>query len=137
MNLSLLVCHMRFNQGDNTLYHVLDWHGFKMCGIYACFNLQERGTLFVGHGADVYEGMVVGEHNRENDLMVNITREKHLTNVRASGSDENIILTPPRTFTLEQAIDLINDDEQVEITPKTIRLRKRLLSENDRKRGAR
>lgn len=102
---------------------------------YACFSLQERGTLFVNPGEEVYEGMIVGEHNRDNDLIVNVTREKHLTNVRASGSDENIILTPPRTFTLEQAIDFINDDEVVEITPTNIRLRKRLMKEHERKRA--
>ena len=101
---------------------------------YACFNIQERGTLFTSPGQEVYEGMIVGEHNRDNDLIVNVTREKHLTNVRASGSDENIILVPPRSFTLEQAIDFLNDDEVVEITPKSIRLRKRFLSENERKR---
>jgi GTP-binding protein len=101
---------------------------------YACFNIQDRGSLFTAPGAEVYEGMVVGEHNRDNDLIVNVTREKHLTNLRASGSDENIILVPPRAFTLEQAIDFLNDDEVAEITPKSIRLRKRFLSENERKR---
>ncbi len=103
---------------------------------YATFSLQERGTLFVVPGDEVYEGMVVGEQNRENDLIVNVTREKHLTNVRASGSDENIILTPPRIFTLETAIDYINDDEVVEITPKSIRLRKKFLKEHERKRAS-
>ncbi|MBS0616505.1 MAG: translational GTPase TypA [Verrucomicrobia bacterium] len=102
---------------------------------YACFNLQDRGTLFVGPGIDVYEGMVVGENSRDNDLIINVTKEKQLTNIRAAGSDENVILTPPRQFTLEQAIDFINEDEVVEITPKSLRLRKRLLSENERKRG--
>lgn len=101
---------------------------------YACFSIQERGSLFVGPGDEVYEGMVVGENSRDNDLVVNVVRGKQLTNVRASGSDENIILTPPRTFTLEQAIDFIQDDELVEVTPHFIRLRKRHLSENDRKR---
>ncbi len=101
---------------------------------YASFSLQERGTLFNGPGDDVYEGMIVGEHNRDNDLVVNITRAKQLTNVRASGSDENIILVPPRTFTLEQAIDFIQDDELVEVTPRFIRLRKRYLLEHERKR---
>lgn len=104
---------------------------------YAAFQLQERGTLFVGPGDEVYEGMVVGEHARDNDLIVNIAKEKQLTNVRASGCDENIILTPPRKFTLEQAIDYIQDDELVEVTPQFIRLRKRQLSENDRKRAGR
>jgi len=101
---------------------------------YACFSIQERGTLFVGAGDEVYEGMVVGENSRDNDLVVNVVRGKQLTNVRASGSDENIILTPPRTFTLEQAIDFIQDDELVEVTPHFIRLRKRHLAENERKR---
>ncbi len=102
---------------------------------YACFNLQDRGTLFVGPGTEVYEGMIVGENTRDNDLVINVTKEKQLTNIRAAGSDENVILTPPRQFTLEQAIDFINEDEVVEITPKSLRLRKRLLSENERKRG--
>ena len=101
---------------------------------YACFSVQDRGSLFVGPGDEVYEGMVVGEHSRDNDLIVNVTRGKPLTNVRASGNDENIILTPPREFTLEQAIDYIEDDEQIEVTPHFIRLRKRYLMENDRKR---
>lgn len=101
---------------------------------YACFGLQDRGVLFVSPGDEVYEGMVVGEHNRDNDLIVNITKGKQLTNVRASGSDENIILTPPRKFTLEQAIDYIQDDELIEVTPASIRMRKRYLTENERKR---
>lgn len=101
---------------------------------YASFSIQERGTLFVNPGDEVYEGMIVGEHNRENDLIVNVVKGKQLTNVRASGSDENIILTPPRTFTLEQAIDFVQDDELVEVTPHFIRLRKRYLNENERKR---
>ena len=101
---------------------------------YACFSVQDRGSLFVGPGDEVYEGMVVGENSRDNDLVVNVTRGKQLTNVRASGSDENIILTPPRKFTLEQAIDFIQDDELIEVTPNFIRLRKRFLAENERKR---
>ena len=101
---------------------------------YAMFNLQDRGTIFVVPTQEVYEGMIVGEHNRDNDLIVNITREKQLTNIRASGSDENVILTPPRRFTLEQAIDFIQDDELIEVTPTSIRLRKRHLSEVERKR---
>lgn len=100
---------------------------------YACFNLQSRGTIFVKPGDDVYEGMVVGKNSRDNDLVVNITREKQLTNVRASGSDESLILTPPTVLTLEQAIDFIQDDEFVEVTPKNIRLRKKVLSETQRK----
>lgn len=101
---------------------------------YACFNLQDRGTLFTSPGDDVYEGMIVGENSRDNDLIVNVTKGKQLTNVRASGSDENIILTPARKFTLEQAIDYIQDDELIEITPDAIRMRKRFLTENERKR---
>ncbi len=101
---------------------------------YACFSVQERGFLFVEPGDEVYEGMVVGENSRENDLVVNVTRGKQLTNVRAAGSDENIILVPPRKFTLEQAIDFIQDDELIEVTPHFIRLRKRYLTENERKR---
>ncbi len=104
---------------------------------YALFNLQERGSLFVKPGDEVYEGMVVGEHARDNDLVVNATKAKQLTNVRAAGSDENIILTPPRKFTLEQAIDYLADDELVEVTPNFIRLRKVYLTENERKRQSR
>jgi len=102
---------------------------------YASFALQDRGSLFVSPGEEVYEGMIIGENSRDNDMIVNITKEKKLTNMRASGSDENIILTPPRKFTLETAIDFINEDEVVEITPKSIRLRKRHLKEQDRKRA--
>ena len=101
---------------------------------YACFNLQDRGVLFVTPGDDVYEGMIVGENSRDNDLIVNVTKGKQLTNVRASGSDENIILIPPRRFTLEQAIDYIQEDELIEVTPEAIRMRKRYLTENERKR---
>lgn len=101
---------------------------------YACFNLQDRGVLFVGPSDEVYEGMVVGENSRENDLVVNVTKGKQLTNVRAAGSDENIILIPPRKFTLEQAIDYIQDDELIEVTPTSVRMRKRYLTENERKR---
>jgi len=101
---------------------------------YAMFGLQERGSLFVKPGDEVYEGMIVGEHSRENDMVVNATKAKQLTNVRAAGSDENILLTPPRKFTLEQAIDYIADDELVEVTPNFIRLRKMYLTEHERKR---
>lgn len=104
---------------------------------YACFNLQERGTLFVGPGEDVYEGMVVGENSRDNDLVVNITKGKQLTNVRASGSDEMIQLTPHKKFTLEQFIDYLDEDELLEITPNILRLRKIHLKETDRKRNSR
>lgn len=101
---------------------------------YSLFNLQDRGTMFASPGDDIYEGMVVGENSRDNDLLINVVKGKQLTNVRASGSDENIILIPPRRFTLEQAIDYIQDDELIEVTPDTIRMRKRFLTEQERKR---
>lgn len=104
---------------------------------YACFNIQERGVLFTSPGEDVYEGMIVGEHCRDNDLVVNVTKGKQLTNVRASGSDENIILIPARRFTLEQAIEYIQDDELIEVTPDCVRMRKRFLTENERKQKGR
>ena len=104
---------------------------------YALFNLQERGRLFIGPNVEVYEGMIVGLHNRDNDLVVNPTKAKQLTNIRASGSDENIILTPPVTHSLEQAMEFIEDDELVEVTPAHIRLRKKYLTENERKRHSR
>ena len=104
---------------------------------YALFSLQERGRLFIGPGEDVYEGMIIGIHSRDNDLVVNPLRGKQLTNIRAAGSDENILLTTPIQLTLERAIEFIDDDELVEVTPHHIRLRKRHLKENDRKRAQR
>ena len=104
---------------------------------YALFSLQERGRLFVGPGEDLYEGMIIGIHSRDNDLVVNPLRGKQLTNMRASGSDENVLLTPPIQLTLERAIEFIDDDELVEVTPHHIRLRKRYLKENDRKKAQR
>ena len=104
---------------------------------YALWMLQARGKLFIPPQTEVYEGMVVGLHSRGNDLVVNVTREKQLTNVRASGTDENINLTPHQKFSLEQALDFIEDDELVEITPEHIRLRKRFLKEHERKRASR
>ena len=104
---------------------------------YALFNLQDRGRLFIGPNVDVYEGMIVGLHSRGNDLVVNPTKAKQLTNIRAAGSDENIMLTPPITHSLEQALEFIGPDELVEVTPKSIRLRKRLLRENERRRAGR
>ena len=104
---------------------------------YALFNLQERGRLFIGHATDVYEGMVIGIHARGNDLSVNPLKAKQLTNIRAAGSDENILLTPPVRLTLEYALEFIDDDELVEVTPKSIRIRKKLLREHDRKRASR
>jgi GTP-binding protein len=103
---------------------------------YAIANLQERGEIFIEPGAHVYEGMVIGENARASDMDVNVTKEKKQTNMRASSADEAIRLIPPRLLGLEQAIEFINDDELVEITPKGIRLRKRILAANQRpKRG--
>jgi len=104
---------------------------------YALFNLQERGRLFVEHAQPVYEGMLVGIHTRDNDLVVNPLKAKQLNNIRAAGTDENLILTPPIRMTLEQALEFIDDDELVEVTPQNIRLRKKLLLEQDRKRAMR
>jgi GTP-binding protein len=104
---------------------------------YALYNLQERGELFVGPGVDVYEGMIIGENSRDNDLDVNAVREKKLTNMRSSTADEAIRLVPFRTLNLEQAIEFIADDEFVEVTPKSLRLRKKILQSNRRpKRNA-
>jgi GTP-binding protein len=104
---------------------------------YALFNLQERGRLFVGPGEKLYEGMIIGIHNRDNDLVVNPIRTKKLTNIRAAGKDDAILLTPPIQLTLEYAVEFIADDELVEVTPASIRIRKRFLKEQERKRAAR
>jgi GTP-binding protein len=104
---------------------------------YSLFNLQERGRLFIGHGDRVYEGQVIGIHTRDNDLVVNPLKGKKLTNMRAAGKDENVILTPPIRFSLEQAMEFIDDDELVEITPSNIRLRKRFLKEQERRKAER
>ncbi len=101
---------------------------------YAIFNLQDRGTMFIGHQTKVYGGMVVGEHSRDNDLEINVLKGKQLTNVRASGTDEAVKLTPPRRMSLEEMMAYINEDELLEVTPKNLRLRKRYLSAIDRKR---
>ena len=143
-------------QGTGLLYNVFDHYapvkkgdfGQRINGVliangagkalaYALFNLQDRGRLFIDPGQDVYEGMVIGIHSRDNDLVVNALKAKQLTNIRAAGSDENILLTPPVRMSLEQALEFIDDDELVEVTPNHIRLRKKLLSENDRKRASR
>jgi GTP-binding protein len=142
--------------GTGLLYHVFDRYGPAKTGDigarkngvlianatgkalgYALFNLQERGRLFIGPGEEVYEGQVVGIHARANDLVVNPLKAKQLTNIRAAGSDENILLTPPMHYTLERALEFIEDDELVEVTPHHIRLRKRHLKEQDRKRAGR
>jgi GTP-binding protein len=101
---------------------------------YSLHNLQDRGRFFVDPGESVYEGQVIGEHSRSGDLVVNITRTKKLTNIRASGSDEKMRIAPAIKFSLEEALEYIQSDEYVEVTPKSIRLRKILLSESDRKR---
>jgi GTP-binding protein len=102
---------------------------------FSIFNLQERGKMIISPQTEVYEGMVIGIHSRDNDLIVNVTKEKKLTNIRAAGKDENILLVPPILFTLEQALEFIEDDELVEITPNFIRIRKRYLKENERKKS--
>ncbi|SBT19241.1 GTP-binding protein TypA/BipA [Marinomonas gallaica] len=104
---------------------------------YALFNLQSRGRMFLGHAVEVYEGQVIGIHSRDNDLSINPVKGKQLTNVRASGTDEALTLTPPIRHTLEQALEFIEDDELVEVTPESIRIRKKLLTENERKRAGR
>ncbi|HET7395542.1 MAG TPA: translational GTPase TypA [Gammaproteobacteria bacterium] len=142
--------------GTGLLHHVFDHYGtIKNTGIsnrpngamisngtgkavgYALFNLQERGRLFVAPGEPVYEGQVVGIHARDNDLTVNPLKAKQLTNIRSSGKDDNILLTPALKFSLEQAMEFIEDDELVEITPHNIRLRKRFLKEHERKKASR
>ncbi|HHZ87857.1 MAG TPA: translational GTPase TypA [Chromatiales bacterium] len=148
--------YMTMTSGTGLLYHVFDHYGpvqqtevakrpngsmisngtGKAVG-FSLFNLQERGKMMVDPGTEVYEGMIVGMHNRANDLVVNPLKGKQLTNVRASGTDENIVLTPPMKATLEQALTLIAEDELVEITPLHIRLRKRHLLEQDRKKASR
>lgn len=102
---------------------------------YSLFNLQDRGTIFVKPATEIYEGMIIGESNKDQDLSVNSTKNKKLTNVRASGTDEALKLTPPKLMTLEEAIDYISNDEYVEVTPETIRLRKKFLTEGERKRN--
>ena len=104
---------------------------------YALWNLEERGVLFIGSGEDVYEGMIIGEHSRDNDLEVNPLKAKQLTNIRAAGKDDAVKLTTPRTVKLEEAIGYIDDDELLEVTPKSVRLRKRFLKAHERKKASR
>lgn len=153
----LIGFHSQFltlTSGAGVMHHVFDHYGPKIKGAvaarirgvlianipgvataYSLWNLQDRGELIIGPQTDVYEGMIVGIHTRENDLVVNVTKGKQLTNIRAAGSDENINLTPPRQLTLEWALQFINDDELVEVTPTSIRLRKKRLKAHERKRG--
>lgn len=147
---------LTMTSGTGILHHVFDHYGPARTGkigarvngvmianglgvsnAYALWNLQERGRLIISPQIDVYEGMLIGIHSRDNDLVVNVSKGKQLTNIRAAGTDENIVLTPPIRFTLEQALEFIQDDELVEVTPQSIRLRKKLLTENDRKRAGR
>ena len=147
---------MTITRGSGLMYHTFERYadraqskiGERVNGVlvsitegkslaYALFNLQERGRLFIGPAERVYEGMVIGIHSRSSDLVVNPLKAKQLTNIRAAGSDENILLTPPVELTLETAIEFINDDELVEVTPTAIRVRKKLLREHERKRAAR
>ena len=148
--------YLTATQGSGLLYNVFDHYapvkkgefGKRVNGVliakgsgkalaYALFNLQDRGRLFIDPGEAVYEGMVIGIHSRNNDLVVNPLKAKQLTNIRAAGSDENILLTPPIRMSLEQALEFIDDDELVEVTPESIRLRKKHLLEHERKRAAR
>ena len=142
--------------GTGLLFHVFDHYGPRGEGAiakrsngvmisngtgrappYALMSLQERGRLLIGAGEDIYEGQLVGIHAKDNDLTVNALREKQMTNIRAAGKDENVSLTPPVKMSLEQALEFIEDDELVEVTPKAVRLRKKYLTENDRKRSSR
>jgi GTP-binding protein len=148
--------YLTATSGTGLLYHLFDGYdrevkaalGQRNNGVlvskvqgkalaFALFNLQDRGRMFIGHGTAVYEGMIVGIHSRTNDLVVNPTKAKQLTNIRAAGSDENIVLTPPIKYSLEQALEFIDDDELLEVTPANIRLRKKILSESGRKRASR
>jgi GTP-binding protein len=147
---------LTITSGSGLLYHVFDHYGpmkkgdvgVRQNGVlisnvkgkalaFALFNLQERGKLFLVHGDEVYEGMLVGINSRNNDLVVNPTKAKQLTNIRAAGNDENLVLTSIQKMTLEQALEFIDDDELVEVTPENIRLRKKLLLEHERKKAAR
>ncbi|NOX10088.1 MAG: translational GTPase TypA [Gammaproteobacteria bacterium] len=124
----------KFGQRNNG---VLVSNGKGKALAYALFNLQERGRLFIVHADEIYEGMVIGIHSRDNDLVVNPLKAKQLTNIRAAGTDENLVLTVPIKHTLEEALEFIDDDELVEVTPHFIRIRKKLLDENTRKRASR
>lgn len=132
--------HYGARKGDNILTRhrgVLISNSLGTATGYALWNLQDRGEMMISPQTEVYEGMIVGVHTRDNDLVVNVSREKQLTNIRAAGSDENIMLRPPIRLTLEQALEFIEDDELVEVTPKSIRIRKKFLKESDRKRSER
>ncbi len=142
--------------GSGLMYHIFDKYGPKVpmtigqrkngvliakeagkAVAFALWNLQERGRHLIGSGEAVYEGMIISVNNRNEDLVVNPLKAKQLTNIRAAGSDDAIVLTPPIRLSLEQALEFIDDDELVEVTPKNIRLRKKLLKEHERKREKR
>ena len=148
--------YLTATSGTGLIYHVLEDYAPRVTGTiaqrnngalvsnvqgkalaYALFNLQERGRLFIGHGTPVYEGMIIGIHQRANDLVVNPTKAKQLTNIRAAGSDENLVLSPPVRYSLEQSLEFLDDDELLEVTPQSLRLRKKYLKESDRKRESR
>jgi GTP-binding protein len=147
---------LTLTSGSGILTHVFDHYGpvknaeivHRMNGVlvslvkgktlaYSLFNLQDRGRLIIDPNVDVYEGQIIGLHSRNNDLTVNPTKAKQLTNIRAAGTDENLVMTPPIRHTLEQALEFIEDDELVEVTPDSIRLRKKLLREHERRRAGR
>ena len=147
---------LTISSGTGLMYHAFDHYAPRVDGnlaernngvlvsmaagkalAYALFNLQERGRLFIGHGVEVYEGMISGIHSRSNDLVVNPLKAKQLTNIRAAGTDENLLLSPPVSTTLEYALEFINEDELVEVTPESIRIRKKYLREHERKRASR
>jgi len=147
---------LTLTQGSGLMFHAFDHYAPRASGevgqrpkgaiismdtgkalAFALWNIQERGKLFIGHAAEVYEGMVIGINARDDDMIVNPLKGKKLTNMRASGTDEAVVLTPPIRLTLEYALEFINDDELVEVTPQTIRVRKKLLLEHERKKASR
>ncbi len=147
---------LTLTQGSGLMFHAFDHYAPRVAGevgqrpkgaiismetgkalAFALWNIQERGKLFIGHGVDVYEGMIIGVNAREDDMIVNPLKGKKLTNIRAAGADEAVTLTPPIRLTLEYALEFINDDELVEVTPASIRLRKKLLLEHERKKASR
>lgn len=147
---------LTLTQGSGLMFHSFDHYGPRSAGdvgqrskgaiismdsgkalAFALWNIQERGKLFIGHGVEVYEGMIVGINARDEDMIVNPLKGKKLTNMRASGTDEAVVLTPPVRLTLEFALEFINDDELVEVTPESIRVRKKLLLEHERKKASR
>lgn len=147
---------LTLTQGSGLMFHAFDHYGPKQAGdvgqrpkgaiismetgkalAYALWNIQERGKLFIGHATEVYEGMIIGVNSREEDMIVNPLKGKKLTNIRAAGADEAVVLVPPVRVTLEFALEFINDDELVEVTPQSIRIRKKLLLEHERKKASR